>query len=128
MMKKRSAYEKKYNVLQKFSLCAISERSIMNLSDILKGVNKMGFIDSIKARAKADKKTIVLPESMDRRTWEAAEMILAEGIADLVILGTPEEVAENSKGLNVSGATVIDPNTSDKLQSYIDEFVELRKK
>lgn len=88
----------------------------------------MGFIDSIKARAKADKKTIVLPESMDRRTWEAAEMILAEGIADLVILGTPEEVAENSKGLNVSGATVIDPNTSDKLQSYIDEFVELRKK
>lgn len=88
----------------------------------------MGFIDAIKTRAKADKKTIVLPESMDRRTWEAAEKILAEGIADLVILGTPEEVAKNSEGLNVSGATVIDPNTSDKLQAYIDEFVELRKK
>lgn len=88
----------------------------------------MGFIDSIKARAKADKKTIVLPESMDRRTWEAAEKVLEEGIADLVILGTPEEVAKNSEGLNVAGAQVIDPNTSDKLQAYIDEFVELRKK
>lgn len=87
----------------------------------------MGFIDSIKTRAKADKKTIVLPESMDRRTWEAAEKVLSEGIANLVILGTPQEVEENSKGLNVSAATVIDPNTSDKLQAYIDEFVELRK-
>lgn len=88
----------------------------------------MSFIDSIKARAKADKKTIVLPESMDRRTWEAAEQILKEGIANLVILGTPDEVAKNSEGLDVSGAKVIDPNTSDKLQAYIDEFVELRKK
>ncbi len=88
----------------------------------------MGFIDAVKARAKADRKTIVLPESMDRRTWEAAEKILKEGIANLVILGTPEEVAENSKGLDVSEAVVIDPNTSDKLQAYIDQFVELRKK
>ena len=87
----------------------------------------MGFIDSIKERAKADKKTIVLPESMDRRTWEAAEKILAEGIADLVILGTPEEVEANSKGLNVSGAKVIDPNTSDKLAEYVEKLVELRK-
>lgn len=87
----------------------------------------MGFIDSIKARAKADKRTIVLPESMDRRTWEAVEVVLAEGIADVIVLGTPTEVEENSKGLNVSGATVIDPNTSDKLQEYIDAFVELRK-
>lgn len=87
----------------------------------------MGFIDSIKARAKADKKTIVLPESMDRRTWEAVETILAEDIANIVVLGTPAEVEENSKGLNVAGATVIDPNTSDKLQEYIDTFVEMRK-
>lgn len=87
----------------------------------------MGFIDEIKARAKADKKTIVLPESMDRRTWEAAETVLKEDIADLVILGTPQEVEENSKGLDVAKAVVIDPNTSDKLQEYIDAFVELRK-
>ena len=69
----------------------------------------MGFIDAIKERAKADKKTIVLPESMDRRTFEAAEKILKEGIANLVIIGTPEEIAENSKGLDISGATIVDP-------------------
>jgi len=87
----------------------------------------MAFIDAIKERAKAQKKTIVLPESMDRRTWEAVEIILKEGIADLVVLGTPEEVAENSKGLDVAGATVIDPNTAPELQSYIDKLVELRQ-
>ena len=52
----------------------------------------MGFIDVIKAKAKADKKTIVLPESMDRRTWVAAEKILKEGLANLVIIGTPEDI------------------------------------
>ena len=41
----------------------------------------MAFIDKIKERAKADKKTIVLPESMDKRTYEAAEKILKEGIS-----------------------------------------------
>lgn len=87
----------------------------------------MGFIDSIKERAKAVKKTIVLPESMDRRTWEAVEKVLAEDIADLIVIGTPAEVEANSQGLNISGATVIDPNTSDKLQEYIDALVELRK-
>ena len=54
----------------------------------------MAFIDEIKERAKADKKTIVLPESMDKRTFEAAEKILKEGIANLIIIGTPEEIAE----------------------------------
>lgn len=87
----------------------------------------MGFIDSIKERAKQDKKRIVLPESMDRRTWEAVAQILKEGIADVVVLGTPEEVAANSQGLEVSGATVIDPNTAPELESYIEKLVELRK-
>ena len=72
------------------------------------------FLDRIKERAKQDKKTIVLPESMDRRTFEAAEIILKEDIANLIIIGTPEEVAENSKGLDISGATIIDPFTYEK--------------
>ena len=50
------------------------------------------FLDTIKARARQDKKTIVLPESMDARTFEAAEKILKEDIANIVIIGTPEEV------------------------------------
>lgn len=88
----------------------------------------MGFIDTIKERAKKDKKTIILPESMDRRTWEAAEQILKEDLANLIIIGSPEEVAQNSQGLDVSGATIIDPATYEKTQEYIDLFVELRKK
>lgn len=87
----------------------------------------MAFIDEIKKKARAVRKTIILPESMDRRTWEAVETILKEDIADVVVLGTPEEVEANSKGLEVSGATVINPNTSDKLDEYVDALVELRK-
>ena len=71
----------------------------------------MAVIDIIKEKAKADKKTIVLPESMDRRTWEAAEKILKEGLANLIIIGTPEDIGEHSKGLDVSGATIINPQT-----------------
>ncbi len=87
----------------------------------------MAFIDTIKAKAKTEKKTIILPESMDRRTFEAAAQILKEDFADLIIIGTPEEVAENSKGLDISGAKIIDPHTYEKTQEYIDLFVELRK-
>ena len=88
----------------------------------------MALIDVIKEKAKADKKTIVLPESMDRRTFEAAEKILKEDLANLIIIGTPEEVEANSKGLDISGATIINPFTYEKTQEYVDLFVELRKK
>ncbi len=85
------------------------------------------FLDSIKNRARSDKKTIVLPESMDRRTFEAAETILKEDIANLIIIGTPEEVSENSKGLDISKATIIDPFNYEKTEEYLNLFVELRK-
>ena len=71
----------------------------------------MAVIDIIKEKAKADKKTIVLPESMDRRTWVAAEKILKEGLANLIIIGTPEDIGEQRQGVGVSGATVHDPQT-----------------
>lgn len=87
----------------------------------------MGFIDTIKDRARKNKKTIILPESMDRRTFEAAAQILEEDIANLIIIGTPEEVAANSQGLDISKAVVINPYTYEKTQEYIDLFVELRK-
>ena len=87
----------------------------------------MGFIDVIKEKAKQDKKRIVLPESMDRRTFEAAANVLKEGIADIIIIGTPEEIKANSEGLDISGATIIDPNTYSKTAEYIDLLVELRK-
>ena len=85
------------------------------------------FLENVKARAKADKKTIVLPESMDRRTFEAAAVVLKEEIANLVIIGSPEEVEANSQGLDVSGAVIIDPKTSEKTALYVDQLTELRK-
>ena len=87
----------------------------------------MGIIDKIKERAKANKKTIVLTESMDKRTFQAAEVVLREGIADIIIIGTPEEIKKNSEGCDISKATIIDPNTYEKTQKYEDLFVELRK-
>ena len=85
------------------------------------------FLDTIKKRAKADKKTIILPESMDRRTFEAAEKILKEDIANLIILGTPEEIEKYGSGCDIAGATIINPHTYEKTEEYINLFVELRK-
>ena len=88
----------------------------------------MGFIDTIKARAKADKKTIVLPESEDRRTYEAAAQILKEDLANLIIIGSEEAVKKGSEGLDVSKATIVDPEKNEKTQDYVDKLVELRAK
>ena len=87
----------------------------------------MGFIDVIKERARKNMKTIVLPETSDRRVLEAAHTILAEGVSNIVLIGSSEEIAKNAQGLDLSKATVVDPNHTDKLQSYVDQFVELRK-
>ena len=88
----------------------------------------MGFIDVIKDRARADKKVIVLPESEDRRTYEAAAQIMKEGIADIVIVGTEEQVAEVGAGLDLTGVKVVDPAKDPKASEYIDKLVELRSK
>ena len=79
------------------------------------------FLARMKAAAKADKKTIVLPEGEDPRTIEAAKKIIEEDLADLVILGDPEQI-------DVPGATVINPATSEKKAAYAEKFAELRAK
>ena len=83
-------------------------------------------IDSMIERARADKKTIVLPEGFDDRILAAAEETLKQGIANLVILGKPEEI--NAKGYNLEDAQIIDPATSEKAQEYASLLFELRKK
>ena len=88
----------------------------------------MGFIDVIKDRARADKKVIVLPESEDRRTYEAAAQIMKEEIADIVIVGTEAQVAEVGAGLDLTGIKVVDPATNPKTAEYIEKLVELRSK
>lgn len=83
------------------------------------------FLDTMIARAKTDTKTIVLPEGSDERTLAAAEKILAEGIADLIIIGNPEEI--NAQGYKLEGAQIID-NMRDPLRAELAEgLFELRK-
>lgn len=87
----------------------------------------MECIDIIKNRARADKKTIVMPESMDRRTYEAVEMALNEDVANIIILGNQEDVEKFGKGLDISKASIIDPADHDDTENYIDLLWDLRK-
>ena len=88
----------------------------------------MSFIDTIKERAKADKKVIVLPESEDVRTYEAIEKVLKEDTADVILVASDELVAEKGKGFDISGAKIVDPEKFDRMDEYIDKLVELRQK
>ena len=90
----------------------------------------MGFIDTLKERAKANVKTIVLPETEDKRTLAATEKILKEGIAKVILVGNEEAVKKSAAedGYDISGAQIVDPATSEKTQGYIDKLVELRQK
>ena len=84
-------------------------------------------MDDIINRAKKNKKRIILPESMDRRVLEAASIILRDGIANVILIGTEEEIESNSTGLNLSGANIIDPNKSEFTSSFVAKLYELRK-
>ncbi len=87
----------------------------------------MKFIEDIKPIAKQDIKTIVLPETSDIRTLEAASRILKEGVAKIVLLGNEEKIKKTAEGFDLTGATFVDPETTDKLDSYINLLVEIRK-
>lgn len=89
----------------------------------------MHLMDTIRGKAKNNLQTVVLPESYDERMLFAAEKIVEQGLAKIIILGNPAEIkaAAESKGINLSGVAIEEPATSPKLQSYIDAFVELRK-
>ena len=87
----------------------------------------MNFINTIIERAKKDKKTIVLPESMDRRTLLAAQVILQKGICNLIIIGKENEIKKNSEGLNIKRATIIDPEISELTEELTNKLYELRK-
>ena len=91
----------------------------------------MELIEQLIARAKADKQRIVLPEGTEERTLKAANQILTDGVADLIILGNVDEILEKAQewGLgNISKATLIDPATSEKREEYAQLLCELRKK
>lgn len=89
----------------------------------------MSFIDRIKERAKQDVKTIVLPETNDRRTLIAAAKILQEGIANIVMVGKEEKVMDGAKWLelDLERVKVIDPENTEKLDQYVELLYQIRK-
>lgn len=86
----------------------------------------MSFIDNIKARAKSDKKTIVLPETSDVRTLKAAHQVLAEEIANVILIGNEAKIKAEAVDLDLSGAKIIDPTSFEQMDAYIEKLVELR--
>lgn len=81
----------------------------------------MNFIESIKERARRNKKKIILPETMDKRVVKAAEIIRNENIADIILIGKP------CIDIDLTGIEVIDPNTSELTNNLINKLYELRK-
>ena len=91
----------------------------------------MDLINEIVSRAQANKQRIVLPEGTEERTLKAANQILTDEVADLILLGNPDEINEAAKkwGLgNISKATIIDPENHPKKEEYANLLFELRKK
>lgn len=90
----------------------------------------MDLINQIVERAKANRQRIVLPEGTEERTLKAANQILTDGVADLILLGNPREIKGLAKewGLgNIGKATIIDPEDHPKKEKYAELLCELRK-
>ena len=91
----------------------------------------MSLIEQIIARAKSNKQRIVLPEAEEERTLIAADKVLEQDIADIILIGNPEKVAAlaKEKGLtHIGKATLIDPENCEKSEEYAQLLAELRKK
>ncbi|MDD3802289.1 MAG: phosphate acetyltransferase [Desulfuromonas sp.] len=90
----------------------------------------MHLVDQIKAKARASRQTVVLPEGYDDRMIEAAGRIVADGLAEVVLLGKAEALQAKAAEMKVSlaGVTLLDPATAPQLDAYVAELVELRKK
>lgn len=91
----------------------------------------MELIKKIIERAKNSKQRIVLPEAEEERTLIAADRVLADGIADIILIGNPQKVnalAEEKGLINIGKATLIDPEHCDKSEEYAQLLAELRKK
>ena len=91
----------------------------------------MTLIEQLIAHAKSDKQRIVLPEGTEERTLKAANQILTDGVAELILIGNPDEINEKAKewGLgNIALATIIDPENHSRMEEYAQLLCELRKK
>ncbi len=89
----------------------------------------MPYIDIIKDKARADKKTIVLPETTDKRTLIAAAHVIEENIANIIMVGKEEKILDGAGWLEIdlSRVKVVDPEKTERLDDYIELLYETRK-
>jgi phosphate acetyltransferase len=90
----------------------------------------MNLIDQIKENARKNRQRIVLPESHEERTLKAADVIIKEGIADIILVGNRDRILSQSVSLglkHLDKARLVDPATYEKMDAYADMMVELRK-
>nr|HPM04619.1 phosphate acyltransferase [Candidatus Cloacimonas sp.] len=89
----------------------------------------MDILQSLKERAKSLKGSIVLPEAFDERTLKAAASILSENLAEVYLLGKPEKIEQDARKLNLdlSRATLVDPDDSPELPRFADFYFDRRK-
>lgn len=91
----------------------------------------MNLLEHIVARAKSNKQRIVLPEATEERTLKAADRVLADELADLILIGNPDELktlAAKWDLHNIDKATIVDPLNNPKAEEYAELLAELRKK
>ena len=89
----------------------------------------MELMDKLWNAAKENKQRIVLPEGDEERTIVATEKIQKEGLAFPILIGDEEKILNKARELDVdlTGVEIINPDKSDRLQDYINEFYESRK-
>ncbi len=87
----------------------------------------MKFLDAIKERARNNKKTVVLPETGDKRTLEAAHLALKEDIANIILVGDKASITADCKDFDLSKATFINPTDYEKTDELVNTLFELRK-
>ena len=89
----------------------------------------MEFVERIKAKAAQDIKTIVLPEAAEERNIKAANQILKEGFAKLVLIGNPDEIHHLASEYyldQIDKAVIVDPLNNPKKEEYIELMLKLR--
>ncbi len=90
----------------------------------------MKLLELIKANARRHNKMVVLPESDDERTLRAADIILAEGISRITLLGNPAVIRAKAESLglkSIDRAVIVDPASHPKKREYTEMLVEIRK-
>ncbi|GKU24789.1 phosphate acetyltransferase [Clostridium folliculivorans] len=89
----------------------------------------MELMKQIWDMAQKDIKRIVLPEGDEERTLVASQKIKENGLAEVTLVGSESVIRSKAAdlGVNLTGINIADPETSDKLEVYVNEFYELRK-